>query len=100
MSVCPKVTSVSGIHTNILHAFLISPKPVHATSYIFSLIRHMFLCGHHSSELNSLFSASQEILHILWNPKFHYHVYKSVEEQTATHNKTFYLVEGLVYFTT
>jgi len=73
------MTSVSGIHTNILHAFLISPKPVSATYNLFSLIRHLSLCGSHFSELNGS-SASQEISHILWNPKFHYLVYKSVQE--------------------
>ena len=25
------------------------------------------------------FSASQEISHILWNPKVHYHIYKSLD---------------------
>jgi hypothetical protein len=89
------MTSVSGIHTNILHAFLMSPKPVPAASNLFSLIRHLFLCGSHSSELNS-FSASQENPLILWNPKFHYHVYKSVEEQTANRNETFYFFGDLV----
>jgi len=92
------MNSLSGIHTNILHAFLISPNPVHATSYLFSLIRYLSLCGSHSSELNS-FSASQENTLILWNRKVHYHVYKSVEEQTVNHNKTFYFLGDLVYFT-
>jgi hypothetical protein len=98
-SACPKKTFVSDFHTNILHAFLTSPKPVHATSYLFSLIFHLSLCGSHSSELSS-FSASQENPLILWNPKFHYHVYNSVEEQTVNHNKTFYFFGVLVYFTT
>ena len=86
-SACRKLTSVSGIHTNILHAFLISSKPVHAASYLFSLIRHLSLCGSHSSEVNS-FSVNQENPNILWNPNFHYRVYKSVEEQTVNHNKS------------
>jgi len=45
---------VSGIHTNIVHAFLISPKPVHAASNLVSLIRHVSLCGSHSSKLTFL----------------------------------------------
>ena len=60
MYVCvSKVTSVSDIHSNVLPAFLISPKTVHATAYLSSLILHLSFCGIHSSELNS-FSASQE----------------------------------------
>ena len=42
---------------------------------------------------NWIFSASQEYPLILWNPKFRYHVYKSVEEQTVNDIKSFIFSE-------